>query len=231
MLNPALAPLFVLGAALAASRLRRPAYALLWIWLGTGVIVGSILTIDAPFWPRLVVLLPAVAILTAVGIRAAFRAILSIFPDLDRPWLVLALASVVLAVIGRQNWQWYFHGEPRLHVAPITWVSRQIEATPPGTSFCMVRDPLSFADRVPRFLIFRHSVREVHRDDFEAGKARCLAERRVWVLIPPFHDRFLESLDRSHPGGRQVRLVYPKGDPGPIFWYPPGGAAGAPVPP
>lgn len=226
MLNPALAPLFVLGAALGAARLRRQSYALLGLWLGLGVLVGSILTIDSPFWPRLVVLLPAVAILTAVGIFAAFRSLVALLPGRFPPWLALVPGLGMVALIGHQNWRWYFHGGPRTHVAPIAWVSRLIEKTPAGTSFCMVRDPLDFADRVPRFLVRRHSIRDFPASEFESRKLECHAEGRAWVIVPPLHDWVLASLNRSFPGGREERHNYPEHETGPIFWYPPADATG-----
>lgn len=50
---------------------------------------------------------------------------------------------------------------------------------------------------------------------------RCVDEERVWVIIPPFHDEVLASLNREWPGARQERYDYPSAELEPIFWYPP----------
>jgi 4-amino-4-deoxy-L-arabinose transferase-like glycosyltransferase len=226
MVNPMLAPLFVLGTALSAARLRQSSYALLFVWLASGVVVGSILTIDSPFWPRLVVLLPVVAILTGLGIYAAARAVLGVAARRPRPWLVLLPAAGMLALIGHQNWRWYFYDGPRTYVAPIVWVSRQIAQSPPGTAFCMVRGPLNFADRVPQFLAKGHEMLDFPPERLKEHMPRCLAERRIWVIVPPDHDAVLALLNRRWPFARQEQHNFPDGQPGPIFWYPPGPARG-----
>jgi 4-amino-4-deoxy-L-arabinose transferase-like glycosyltransferase len=224
MINPILAPLFVFGFGLTLLRVRTPPYAFLALWLVTGVVVGSILTIDAPFWPRLVVLLPCVAILTAVGLSKASSSLLALFRNPVRAEMVLAAALTVLVFVGYQNWQWYYHGSESTSIAPIAWVGRLIEKSPPGTRYCMVRGPLDFADRVPQFLGKGHDMLDVPSEELEQYKQRCVAEGRVWVIIRPFHDQVLASLNREWPEARQERHDFPSGEPGPIFWYPPAAA-------
>jgi hypothetical protein len=230
LMNPALAPLLVLGLAIGARRLRHAGYALLLIWFVTAVVLGSVLTIDAPFWPRLVVLLPAAAILTAVALDLVLRTAIELIRRRPSPGTILLPAAAILAVVGYQNWRWYSHGSLRTFVAPIAWVGRLIGETPPGTGYCMIRGPLTFADRVPQFLAKGHDMLDVPPGELSEYKQRCIAERRVWVILRPDHDELLASLNREWPDARQERHDFPSGEPGPIFWYPPP-AAGTNVSP
>jgi 4-amino-4-deoxy-L-arabinose transferase-like glycosyltransferase len=228
MINPILGPLLVLGVAVGVRRFRDPGQALLLIWLGTGVVLGSILTIDAPFWPRLVVLLPAVAILVAAALDRILRA------AAGRKWgpaAVLVPAGLLIAGVGYQNIRWYFGGTIPTYVSPPAWVGRLIAKSPRGTGYCMVRGPLDFDDRVPQFLGRGRNMRTIAPEEAEKSEERCVAEGRVWVIIRPDHDSVLASLNRRWPGGRVENHDYPLGQPGPIFWYPPKAAPETAPPP
>jgi 4-amino-4-deoxy-L-arabinose transferase-like glycosyltransferase len=65
LLDPLVAALATIGLFLALLRLRRPAYLLLALWVGA-VIGAGVVTIDMPWWPRLLVMLPALCILAAL---------------------------------------------------------------------------------------------------------------------------------------------------------------------
>jgi hypothetical protein len=229
MVNPALAPLLLLGFAVGIRRFRQPGLALLVIWLASAVVVGSIFTVDAPFWPRLVIVLPAAAILIAIGLERALRAGLSLLKMPASPKLILLPALAILVAVGHQNWRWYYHGSESTFVSPVSWVGRLIASSPPGTGFCMLRGPLDLADRVPQFLGKGHEMITVAPEQVAEYKERCAAERRVWIIIRPDHDELLAALNREWPNARQERHDFPSGETGPIFWYPPsGGGPSAP---
>lgn len=221
LMNPALAPLLVLGLAIVTRRFRSAGYALLLIWFVTAVVLGSVLTIDAPFWPRLVILLPAAAILTAIALELVLRTAIELIRRRPSPAPILIPAAAVLAVVGYENWRLYSHGSLRTFVAPIAWVGRLIGESPPGTGYCMIRGPLTLADRVPQFLAKGHDLMDVPPEELGEYKQRCIAEGRVWVILRPDHDELLASLNREWPDARQERHDFPSGEPGPIFWYPP----------
>src|SRR5207237_7327494 len=67
--------LFVLGLAYALRHARQPHFMLLLIWLVLTVVIGGVLTIESPFSPRLVGLMPVPFMLAAVA--------------LDRSWATL----------------------------------------------------------------------------------------------------------------------------------------------
>jgi hypothetical protein len=74
MLDPLVAGLATIGFFLALFRVRRPASLLLVLWTFATVAAG-VLTIDAPWWPRLLVMLPAVCILAAYAAGACWRTV------------------------------------------------------------------------------------------------------------------------------------------------------------
>ena len=224
LVNPALGPLLLLGLAVAVRRFRELGHGLLVLWLLSAVVLGSIFTIDAPFWPRLVIVLPAAAILIAYGLERALRAVLALFKMGSSPIRTLVPAFLILAVVGHQNWRWYYHGSESTYVSPIAWVGRLIGESPPGTGFCMLRGPLDLGDRVPQFLGKGHPMVTVAPEELAEYKPRCVAEGRVWIIVRPDHDGLLASLEHDWPGGRKEVHDYPSGETGPIFWYPPASA-------
>jgi hypothetical protein len=74
------------------------------IWLGLGLILGGILTIDAPNAPRLLIVTPCVYLLGGVLVQRVGR-LLSAYPA---RWKALALLSL-LALTGYLNFRIYFH--------------------------------------------------------------------------------------------------------------------------
>ncbi len=113
--NPLLAPLLLIGAASSLARARELRFAFLATWLVSGVIVGSALTVDAPFWPRLVILLPVVAVLTALGLVSAVETILALLrrPAI-RPWPAMLLALGWLVPVAYLNLAWSWRVRERL---------------------------------------------------------------------------------------------------------------------
>src|SRR5262249_24971782 len=57
MLDPAVAALATIGLVHALLHLRQPLYLLLVVWISATILFGSLLTIDQPWWPRLIVML------------------------------------------------------------------------------------------------------------------------------------------------------------------------------
>ncbi len=215
MLSPFLAPLAALGLAACFGRLRSRGPALLVVWWAVVVLGAAVLTSDAPFWPRLVVVLPAAALLIAVGFErlldtgvAAFRS----RPISGRVRLVLAAA--LLAAAGVVNWSWYT-GVARFQVDAAEWLGFAI-AQAEDRRYCMVQGPMNFAEAEVQFLAPGRDLREVDVDSL----ASCLAEKRVFVVYPVEQPELLAELRRLAPGDREVAHPYPNGLPGPLFRHP-----------
>ncbi|HVR28066.1 MAG TPA: discoidin domain-containing protein, partial [Thermoanaerobaculia bacterium] len=222
-----LAPMLVLGAGWAAGRPRSAGPALVGLWLAVVLVVGSMLTLEAPFWPRLVVLLPAAALLTAFGLDRTAQAAGAALAGERRGgcWIAAGLAAL-LVVAGAMNWIRYAE-RMRHWVEPADWLGRLVSAAPAETGFCMVRGPRSFEEEHIRFLAAGRDLVTVPPGEIEEHLLQCVGEARVWVLYEPFHRDLLSTLRARWPGGREERHDEPDGGMGPLFWHPPAEAVAA----
>ncbi len=105
-----LSPLIPLGFAYALRRWRTPGMGLSLIWLMVLITFGSVLTNNAPFWPRLVGILPAAAILVALPLDRFWSVMKQLAPKASRTsaTAILGLTALALFVFaGQNNWALY----------------------------------------------------------------------------------------------------------------------------
>lgn len=105
MLDPISAALFPTAVAYALFRLKRPGFGICLIALASILVVGGVVTIDPPFWPRLIVIVPILALLIAALLDGLWQLA-------DRlvavPWPALVGGLMLLAAIAFGNHKWYF---------------------------------------------------------------------------------------------------------------------------
>jgi hypothetical protein len=106
MLDPVSAALFPAATAYAIFRVRRAGFAICVIALVSVVIIGGVLTIDPPFWPRLVVLAPLLALVIGAFLDALWG-VFDRIPYFSIPSFIAAMALVL--AIGKGNYDWYFN--------------------------------------------------------------------------------------------------------------------------
>ena len=105
-----LSPLIPLGFAYALRRWRTPGMGLSLIWLMVLITFGSVLTNNAPFWPRLVGILPAAAILVALPLDRFWSVMKQLASKTSRTsaTAILGLTALALFVFaGQNNWALY----------------------------------------------------------------------------------------------------------------------------
>jgi 4-amino-4-deoxy-L-arabinose transferase-like glycosyltransferase len=73
LFDPLVAALVLVGFWYALPRLRQPIYFLLVSWVLLTVVLGVVLTMDMPSWPKVLVMVPALCLLAAVGAEALLR--------------------------------------------------------------------------------------------------------------------------------------------------------------
>lgn len=121
MFDALMAALITIGFFYALLRLRHPLCLLLLLWLGSGL-AGGVLTVDAPWWPRLLVILPALCILAALALESVLRVLeplgellaVRVFQFVRQPRQLAALMGTLLALGAltysvTQSYQHYFH--------------------------------------------------------------------------------------------------------------------------
>ena len=100
-------PLFVLGLAMATARPLAPQYFLLASWFWLILILGSILTVDALFSPRVVGLIPALFICAALPVAAVLRSAEVVLGKAGR-YAAHILVALLLGLAFRANVHEYF---------------------------------------------------------------------------------------------------------------------------
>jgi 4-amino-4-deoxy-L-arabinose transferase-like glycosyltransferase len=171
MFDALVAALVTTGFFYALLHLKRPLCLLLVIWVVSTVALGGVLTMDMPWWPRLLVMVPALCLLAALALEEMLRAAerawqsleWSIAPgDPGRRWRAAVLGGLLaLAVIGYsggQSIRHYFIDYPR-EVNGVVWralytdIARYAAQLPAGTQVVLFSDDSVIWDYEPiRFL-------------------------------------------------------------------------------
>ena len=99
--DPFMLPLVIAGMLYSLFLLRTAGGQLLWLWVGGTVIAGGLLTIDAPFTPRLITVTPILLLFPALLIDRVLR----LKPIAGHRWAQsIALAAVAALVIASGWW-------------------------------------------------------------------------------------------------------------------------------
>jgi hypothetical protein len=198
-------PLVVLGAAYALAHLRRWATGLLAIALLTVILVGSILTDNPPFWPRLVFVLAPAMGLAAVAVDRSWDAVTNAFGQ-ETSRILVPIVVGLLLYVGLLNWTLYYqfaasNGRPR------ALVGRLVATLPSTATVCIVPDDDGGWIRAPdeREIAFFMGERPGYAIELD-GDGRimqypdpCLQTGVVWIVPEPRRS-VLSELQQRLPG-------------------------------
>jgi hypothetical protein len=180
MFNALLSPLIILGIGSAIRRKREIGVVLIFIWLGLMMVLGSILTVDAPFWPRLVGIIPVGAILAAFAIDQILN--LSIIQSNQIFKKITTVFFVFLIVyIGWVNWDKYYKSVETNAPGPV-FLGRYIQELPIEVTVCsfLVDPPLNV--RETSFLAWPRNLVDFSPDTPKEDLKSCKGSSLVWVL-------------------------------------------------
>jgi hypothetical protein len=152
-LDPILAPLFMLGVGYAVFHWRRWGDALLLGWLGLGLLLGSFLALDPPFWTRLMILLPPTALLTARAMDLLYAQVRRALAPFGQYQHSVAAASVTLliGIVGILNWNTYVMVKGS-QATEVTRIGRYLDAQPPSVRGYLVSEKFSYDVRQLEFI-------------------------------------------------------------------------------
>ncbi|HEX6779136.1 MAG TPA: hypothetical protein VF099_13090, partial [Ktedonobacterales bacterium] len=193
------AALVTIGFFYALLHLKRPLCLLAVIWVGCTVVAGGVLTIDMPWWPRLLVMLPALCLLAALALEALLRAFQRAWLGLEwllvpaapaRHWRALALsgllALLVIGYSGSQSIHHYFVDYPQQvngdgYRTAYTNIGRYLADLPAGTRVILFSDDSLIWD-YSTFQFLAPQVRGQYVDSAQALQS-ALARRSAPVLV------------------------------------------------
>ena len=113
LFEPVTAVLFVLGLAVVLARPTQRRHLLVLLWTIVPVVLGGMLTIDAPFYPRLSGCVPFAALIAAVGLHRTLDSLRTVAAGRLGAATTLLIAAATLTAVGVNNVRSYF-----FHYAP-----------------------------------------------------------------------------------------------------------------
>ncbi len=153
-LDPLGGVLFALGLGYVLLSWRRPSVAWLGVWITLGMVLGCFLTGNPPFWPRLILLLPAVALVCGVALDILYENVREWFQPFGRSAtisLALLIAWVFIGM-GISNWNAYVAAKGTYATAR-TRIAKYMLDQPPSVRAYLVSDQFNYQDREFEFLI------------------------------------------------------------------------------
>jgi 4-amino-4-deoxy-L-arabinose transferase-like glycosyltransferase len=188
------AALFVLGLGGALRRLGDARHVLLLAWIGLTFVLGGVLTYDPPYWPHLNVVLPAVALIAALGLDRLID-VLAPASGTPRRAALTALAGLTLAFTGLTDWRAYYdfvidNAGPRIRVA------RFVDDLPDQYRVYLISEILHGQEHPFRFFSRGVRITDVRLRDLDAT---ARAERGPAVFVVVGQESALSTLTRLYP--------------------------------
>ncbi len=216
MLHAGLVPFFLVGVGVMTGRLRHLGNAIGTGWLVLGLLLGAVLTVDAPFWPRLVIITPVNALAVGVGMVWVWDVLAG---DERRLRAVLVISFVViLAWAGWQNWYRY---RPEMSaVAGENDFAARFMLSVQDRVPCFVARTRSLDEREFRFLLGDREVIALRPNRWDTDLQQCVQRQGVVVALP-LDRAWIEDIRQRIPGGRWEEIRGPQGTPSLIvYWLP-----------
>ncbi len=203
-----------LGIGFAVFSLRRLGSALTLGWLLVVLLLGCFLTINPPFFPRLVILVAPAVLLGGMALDRLYVAVEALLSRRSRllGWLLPGLAlAIALTYTGLANWTWYAKSfeswaTSRAHLA-------RYLAGRPGLRAYSVAAPYWWArDREFRFLAPGQLIGDLDSEQVAQGRfdasATLVLSPSLASLVPALRSRFPDAVIESHPGNAPGEVAF-----------------------
>lgn len=199
MFSSLVSPLIALGFGFSLRRWKDAGLAFILIWLCLLLTLGGILTIDTPFTPRLVGLIPAAAFLAALVLEQLLEVVERISgATAVRPFSVFI--SIFMIVVGWRNWNEY-HSIMRDNGTPPTIAGRFISQLPMDITACGIFNEFRFDDHATvTFMVWPRKIVYIPADAPDSALEECGDSPLVWAISPENTSR-LDAIRSRWPQG------------------------------
>jgi hypothetical protein len=198
-LDPLSSVLFVLGVGYALFRWRSISYMTILGWALLGLIVGCYLTVNPPFYPRLMILIPPTALLAAIALNRLYDLAHRGLSHIHRWVALLAPAIVVflLVGVGILNWDKYVQLKGS-YATPRARIGRYLAESASSTRAYLVSSDFTYVDREFQFLAPDRFVANLTPEQLDEEIERVGTP--TLLIITPEQIAVLEQLERRFPG-------------------------------
>jgi hypothetical protein len=200
LVAPLVAVLCLIGAGFVISRLKNDKYFMLASWVILTFVFGGVLTYDPPFWPHLIVALPALLIIAALG---AIQLIFLAAPLIGRYGNILLGSVLVVAILltGIFNWTAYY-SYVQNNAAPKMRISRYLASLSLGYHAYLLSTDFSWKEYTfaffNRFRTGQDLTPEALRGDPPAS-----SQPAIFILFN--HPELVPVLQSLYPGGETMQ--------------------------
>jgi 4-amino-4-deoxy-L-arabinose transferase-like glycosyltransferase len=193
-----ISPFIVVGLAIALKLWRKWEMMLLIIWVGAMMVFGSILTVDAPFWPRLVGIIPVAALFASICIDHLLNRLEKSLQQPSPKWINLALIALVIT-LGWRDWGIYYKTVEN-NARPQARIGRYLDSLPDQVAACGFTDPYELNVRETYFQAWPRKVVDIQETGFEVDLSTCPQAPVVWILSENHLDQ-MSRIASIYPGG------------------------------
>jgi hypothetical protein len=198
MFNSLISPLLVLGLGFAGLRWRTPGTVLILSSFGLILVLGGILTINAPTWTRLVGLMPLASVLIAVALDQLWD-FLERFGGQRWGLLLSAGVGAYLVIVGIKDWGIYYRDVSE-YARPIVRVGRYLNSLPSGVAACGFLDKYAMDWSEIQFMGWPRQLVDMHAGESDTELDTCPAPPVVWIFSPKYANRLDEARARWPDG-------------------------------
>jgi hypothetical protein len=207
LLEIATAPLAAIGLVLACTRVADPRYFLVVIWFALTLLFGAVLTDSAPFSPRILGTLPALAICVGLAITFAWGVVTSFFRTLTVPFAAVVTAAWVGLLVSSNVRAYFETFATRERLSVTTEVGRFLQQIDESVAIVVIHKGTPIlTQETPRFLAPRTDGIELTSAELELPLSIPSHSRRLAVLVlsdAPGAAEALARIKQAYPGGAE----------------------------
>jgi 4-amino-4-deoxy-L-arabinose transferase-like glycosyltransferase len=198
-LDPFTGALFFLGVGCALFRYRRLGYAAVLGWGLLGIVVGCFLTVNPPFWPRLMILLPPTAFLAALALNQLYELTCRGLARVEERAVIIASTMVVLLIagVGILNWSTYVEAKGA-YANRASRIGRYLADQPSSTQAYLVSADLNYQEREFDFLARGRLITNLIPEQAEQEIATL--DGTTLVIVTPEQNELLAHLEQQYQG-------------------------------